>query len=366
MPSNRSSDIITLLGAGASAEAEIPTSGEMKSRLEAKLVPAGEWRQYCKLYEHIKSSIYYASGLRGTFGNDVEYNIETLVNTLYELERNESHPLYPFIAAWNSRMVGLAGSEFEHVVEFRRQILRSLKQWVCPEDTSKEDYYMGLVRLQSELTYPLRVFSLNYDLCVERLNSNGFRIETGFPGVGPQFPWDWERFDDIAPGVPAPELYLYKLHGSINWKRNPNTGDLYCVEQTENIDVGSMEVEVIFGREFKLEAADPYLFYAYWFRQLSLDAHVILILGYGFADLHINKMLTQALNRGSDKRLVAVCNCKSRGEQDQKAVEIANKLGLRCQEQVVVEEGGVSSFLRRDYLAALIKSYIPPLRDAPF
>ena len=51
-------------------------------------------------------------------------------------------------------------------------------------------------------------------------------------------------------------------------------------------------MEVIFGREFKLEAADPYLFFAYRFRDLSLVTRLIITLGYGFGDADINKMLT--------------------------------------------------------------------------
>src|SRR5258708_17355882 len=221
MSNNRSADIIILLGAGASAEVDIPTSKEMKDRIETKLMPEHEWADFCKLYNHIKSAIYYAAGLHGSFSQNVLFNIETLVNTLYELERNESHPLYPFIASWNSRIVSLAGGGFEKVVEFKREILKSLKNWVCPEDVTKSDYYKGLVNLQRGLNYPLRVFSLNYDLCVERLETNNFRVETGFGGVGPQFLWDWERFDDIPEDPSAPELYLYKLHASINCKRDP-------------------------------------------------------------------------------------------------------------------------------------------------
>ena len=84
--SSRSKDIIFLLGAGASAEAGIPTSGEMISKIEALLTDDDEWKQFLELYHHIKSAIHYAAGLKGLFNNAVPYNIETLVNTLYELE----------------------------------------------------------------------------------------------------------------------------------------------------------------------------------------------------------------------------------------------------------------------------------------
>src|ERR1700730_4893949 len=100
----------------------------------------------------------------------------------------------------------------------------------------------------------------------------------------------------------APQLVQYKLHGSINWKRNPTTKELFSVEQIESVDADKMEV--IFGREFKLEAADPYLFYAYKFRDLTLLATLIVSLGYGFGDGHINKMLTQSLRSDAERRLL--------------------------------------------------------------
>src|SRR3984957_14366015 len=226
---SRSKDIIFLLGAGASAEAGIPVSGEMITLVEQSLHTGGTDEG---LYHHVKSAIHFSAGLKGRFGNAVPFNIETLVNTLYELERNEEHPLYPFIAAWNSRFVALAGANFSEVHKFRKRILVDLKQWMCPEDTAKADYYRGLAALQRDLNYPLHVFSLNYDLCVERLHSADFRVETGFAGYGPNHPWDWERLVDMeTSNNAAPHLVLYKLHGSINWKRSPETKELFCVQQ---------------------------------------------------------------------------------------------------------------------------------------
>jgi hypothetical protein len=360
---SRSKDIIFLLGAGASAEADIPVSGAMINRVEQSLQAGGTEEG---LYNHIKSAIHFSAGLKGRFGNAVPFNIETLVNTLYELERNEEHPLYPFIAAWSSRFVALAGANFCEVRKFRQRILADLKQWMCPEDTAKADYYRGLITLQRDLNYPLHVFSLNYDLCVERLNSSEFRVETGFAGYGPNHFWDWERFVDMeTSNNVAPHLVLYKLHGSINWKRSPDTKELFCVEQIENVNAEKMEV--IFGREFKLEAADPYLFFAYEFRALSLLTKVIVTLGYGFGDAHINKMLTQSLRTDSERRLLVIqrCDPKDCGE---KADEIVGLLELDSaqKEQVMVKPGSVKEFLETPKLNEQLIEMIPPSKDVPF
>lgn len=362
--SSRSKDIIFLLGAGASAEAGIPTSAAMIGRIEEALVQDVKWERFRDLYHHVKSAIYYSAGLRGHFNSEVNYNIEILVNTLYELEKNEDHPLYPFIATWNSRFVALAGADFSGVRDFRHLILERLKKWMCPEDTSKSDYYRGLGRLQKNLNFPLPVFSLNYDLCVERLNDRDFRVETGFAGYSDRYMWDWERFEESGPN-PLPQIFLYKLHGSINWKRHDETKHLFSVEQVENIEPDKMEV--IFGRDFKLEAADPYLFYAYQFRRYALAAKLIIIVGYGFGDAHINKMLTQGLQHDPKRRVLVVCNCEEDKVEElvreiRKILDLDDTIG----KGVTVRTGTAKQFLEAENLTEELLKRLPEDTDAPF
>lgn len=362
--SSRSKDIIFLLGAGASAEAGIPTSAAMISHIEEALKSDERWKRYRDLYHHVKSAIHYAAGLRGHFDSQVNFNIETLVNTLYELEKNEDHPLYPFIATWNSRFVALAGADFAGVREFRRKILETLKKWMCPEDTSDGDYYRGLARFQRDLNFPLPVFSLNYDLCVERLNNRECRVETGFERYGNRHSWDWERFDESGPN-PLPQILLYKLHGSINWKRHDETKQLFCVEQVENIDPDRMEV--IFGRDFKLEAADPYLFYAYEFRRFALAAKLIVTVGYGFGDAHINKMLTQGLRHDPDRRVLVVSRCtKDQANERAKEIRVLLELDETSGAGVTVRPGSAKEFFDADNLTAELHEQLPKESDAPF
>jgi hypothetical protein len=362
----RSKDIIFLLGAGASAEADIPVSGAMIDRVEQHLHRNDDWKEYRPLYHHVKSAIHFSAGLRGNFHDSVPFNIETLVNALYELERNEEHPLYPFIASWNSRFVDLAGAQFSRVKKFRRLILAELKKWMCPEKVAKGNYYQGLATLQRDLNYPLHVFSLNYDMCVERLNRADVRVETGFSDYGPEHPWSWERFEEAEAGeTPLPNMYLYKLHGSINWKRDEQTKNLFSVEQIESVQSDSMEI--IFGRDFKLEAADPYLFFAYQFRRFVLLTKLIVVVGYGFGDSHINKMLTQGIRCDSERRLIVVQRC-AKDACPQKEAEIARKLELEgaTTGQVVVQPGSAKEFLETPNLAQFLMSKVPASADVPF
>ena len=359
-----SKDIIFLLGAGASDEAGIPTSATMIELIEDRLIQNDAWKPYLDLYHHLKSAIYHAAGLRGKFGTEVAYNIETLVNTLNELERNEDHPLFPFIATWNQRFIGLAKPDFSRVKEFRLLILEELKKWMCPDDTSRSDYYRGLISVQQELNFPLSIFSLNYDLCVERLSNSAFRVETGFEGFGQQHFWDWERFEETEPN-PLAEIILYKLHGSINWKRHESTKQVFSIEQVQGIDPERMEL--IFGRDFKLEAGDPYLFYAYAFRQYTLRASLVVSVGYGFGDIHINKMLTQGLRAGNRCRLLAICKCEE-VEKCRKCDEISRALELEGDEktQVIVHNSTAKEFLEMEGMSDFLANKMPEDEDVPF
>ena len=359
--STRSTDIMFLFGAGASVEAEIPASATMIREIEGLLKDNPDWLEHLDLYHHVKSAIYYSAGLKGTFGDGVLYNIEVLVNSLYELERNEEHPLYPFIASWNSRFVNLAGPGFENVMRFRRLILKELKKWMCPENASKSDYYAGLVRIQNDLNYPLRVFSLNYDGCVERLDRERFRVEAGFGGYGTDHIWDWERFEHSDIGSnPLPQVFLYKIHGSIDWKRDA-AQNLYRVEQIERVEPDRMEI--IFGRDFKLEAADPYLFYAYEFRRFCLLSKLIVIIGYSFSDLHINKMLVQALRRRGPATLCrrSLREGRDRAEEDR----VGPAIGVAA-DRILPQQWSAKSFLENPKLTQLILDHVPKSADSPF
>lgn len=361
---SKSKDIIFLIGAGASAEAGIPVSNDMISKIEELLARNNDWEGYRPLYNHVKSAIHYSAGLQGRYRDDVIYNIEVLANTLNELARNEEHPIYPFVASWNGRFNSLAGPRFKQVQDFYVKILNQLKEWVQPESMRQAQYYAGFRRLQQTLGFPLKVFSLNYDCCFERVVAgDDFRVETGFAGDGQEHYWEWRRFEEPQVEADRPEIYLYKLHGSINWKRDA-AGNLVAVDHA-GTNIPAAQMQVIFGREFKLEAGDPYLFYAFEFRRSTLDARVIVTVGYGFGDEHINKMLRQALRCDPTKRLVSVVRCAKDSDGPPRARHIAKTLDVP-EASVQIIPGTAKEFLMRSDIGETVQKLLPELPKAEF
>jgi hypothetical protein len=356
-------EVLVLLGAGASVDAGIPHSADMVSQIEAAL--EHEWQPYRELYNYIRSAIFYADGIRGTYAKDVAYNIERLVMSLDELARREEHPLYPFVGAWNPRLLQVAGSNFENVSPFKTKILEKLRhEWIELSNYDKADYFRGLVRFQRELNYPLRVFTLNYDLCVEKAyqTEHGEFPERGF-GTADRL-WSHELLEDADPADKY--MYLYKLLGSIDWMLEPDTRRLSFSDSTAKIKVD--DGQIIFGITYKLQYVDPFLFLMYQLRRMSLEAKLLLVIGYGFADEHINGILRQALRGSPDKRLIAVTwSGEPRDDGERQSTEakfrelVTHQLALQPNDQrLVIEVSPAKRFLGQELTLTGVSKHFPP------
>jgi hypothetical protein len=350
-------EVLVLLGAGASVEAGIPNSSAMVQQIERAL--EGEWSAFQDLYNYVRSAIHYAEGIRGVYGAKVSYNIERLVVCLDELSRREEHPLYPFIGAWNPRLTQVAGGDFAHVSAFKTKILEKLRhEWIEISNYGAAHYFKGLIRLQKDLTYPLRVFTLNYDLCVEEAYRSEYNEypERGFDRETRL--WSHELLEE---SVSDRNFYLYKLHGSIDWCKDTKTNRLTFSDSTSKIRVE--DGEMIFGTTYKLQYVDPFLFLVYQLRRLSLEARLLLVIGYGFGDDHINGILRQALRGGDQKRLVAVTWCEdSENDSSQRLRRfISKQLELNeSDERLVVEFCAAKDFLANRLSLSSMAKHFPP------
>ncbi len=356
MSLRKENNVLLLLGAGASKEAEIPTSSEMIDRLESLVRNNSAWNSYENLYYFVKSAIYFADGIGGKFNTEVNYNIERLVNTLSELDKKARHPLYPFIGNWNIKLTELGGDDFTRVRQLRQMIIKELQDdWVLLSDYSQSEYYRGLFSFADDFQFPLRVFSLNYDLCVER-NCKTEILERGF---GDGRTWDWRNFDH--PEGEAPNIYLYKLHGSIDWLRDEHKNLTFSDEASK---IRTDQLEIIFGTDYKLQYTDPFLFLAYEFRRWTLEAKLIITIGYGFGDDHINSILGQALASVSDpneRKLLAIGPFTNEQEDEAKQ-RLADILHIATN-KVVIKKMSASDFMRSEMTIDKLNSHFPESGD---
>lgn len=334
-------EIIFLFGAGISADAGIPTSKEMVKEIEKFIKEKEDWQKYRELYYLIKSGYEFSYGIQG---KEPHFNIEILVNILQELEKKETHPLYPFIGSWHIKFNEVIANDFNKITEFKKKIIKQLKKWMKPRNLKRSNYLSKIKDFQRELNLPIRIFTLNYDLLLES-NLNDVKVERGFDE---DRKWNYKRFSEL---YEEPEIYLYKLHGSIDWERDQNT------QIVRFIDTIPEEPDLIFGTQYKMQYTDPYLFMFSELRYYSLNCKLIVCLGYSFSDEHINAILSQALLTNNNLKLY----CLAYGEKDELIYEklLKNNSNISRDRIKIVTDKTAKQFFENEFELKTFKDLFP-------
>lgn len=144
-------------------------------------------------------------------------------------------------------------------------------------------------------------------------------------GFGFDHIWHWENLDESSTiGEP---IILYKLHGSIDWKKT-DTGEIKESEKTI-----PEETAIIFGTAYKLQYVDPFLYLVNVFRKKTLSSNTkgIICIGYSFNDEHINGMLSQALKKDENKKIISVAPVINEVEECNRIKKINEEIANRIQ-----------------------------------
>lgn len=168
------------------------------------------------------------------------------------------------------------------------------------------DFYRKLVYRDRSLPRPW-VFTTNYDLFSEwALDGLGISFCNGFSGViqrtfnPASFKYALAEQLDVASKkwtAVDNHVYLCKLHGSVNWRQDAAAG-IHGIREVQEPTVNSAGEVMIFPTPMKQHAtiASPYtdLFREFQSR-IVREQTVLVTLGYGFGDDHIDAIIHQAL-----------------------------------------------------------------------
>jgi hypothetical protein len=350
-------NVIFFIGAGCSKDAGFPLSNDMVKDVEDFITK--DWKDYRELYFLIKSCIFYSEGIQGNFNK--EFNIEDLLLVINELEKKDRNPIYPFIGSWNSKLQELAGKDFCNIKDFKELIRGKLIEWVRKDDYSKAEYYRGFAKFKNEYGYPMRIFSLNYDLCIEQILQNELNLELGFDKSSRI--WKHEIISEAENN--GTDILLYKMHGSIDWKRNDDEGTVqHCAHPS------TIPQEVIFGTDIKLKSIDPYLFYVSQFRQFSLlkECSLIVCIGYSFSDEYLNVIIGQSLKADKNRKILVVepSQINNKAETERRKKEIADKIKIKNNAQIEIINNTAKTFLEDTISVKNLEKYISVSNDNPF
>lgn len=174
------------------------------------------------------------------------------------------------------------------------------------------EQFLRRIARRSNRKQRAKLFTTNYDRCFEEaarqarlIVNDGFSysIPSTFDAINFSYDIvtrgnDGER-QDFVPNL----FHLYKLHGSIDWERDPASNEVHKV-------AGAAKPVLIYPRNSKYELAfeQPYLEMIAAFQAALRQPNVgVLVVGFGFNDNHLAEPIMSAIRSNLSLKLVVVC-----------------------------------------------------------
>lgn len=297
-------NVSMLIGNGASIPLGAPIIGNTKQLKPELQVPPYKLADV----EQQKSAIAVLDLLLPE--NTPPVNLENVLGVLGNLESNAGILPPGHTAAVNGKIV--SPSEI-------RLLIILLKKWLyvrclAISGPSMEvlTHHRELIRrllLRSTTLPRAKLFTTNYDLLLEHtLDSLGVMYLDGFTGtIKRTLQTQSYHYDLYFPGETTEGhvsrvdrvLHLYKLHGSINWRRTAARSiDVTIDNATPGTEAQYGDV-MIYPSPLKATETHGYPYsemFRHFSTQIARAQSVLFAIGYAFQDEHINRLIYQALN----------------------------------------------------------------------
>jgi hypothetical protein len=309
-----SSVVAFLFGAGASAEADLPTTREATDVFlnYSTHCPSDDSHLVENLLRYIQVLIADYLSVRAS-----EVNFEHILGALMELEKRSEYPTAPLLGEGDALVKRLENRM--GLGEVIDRLYGLLREMLHVEGNCS---YLHPLKGFVEQYGSLDVFTLNYDLSLETaLDDLGLSYSVGYTRRGEgQSVWDAEDFgrSDLA-------VRLYKLHGSVDWAMEYRTSpaptmsldadDVYQAQaflanyprnvrfapfDAPNVTPPGRTLGLVglmnFGTRKELMYALPQYTWLFWrFLGELARARVCVVAGYSFRDERINAYLQDAV-----------------------------------------------------------------------
>lgn len=203
----------------------------------------------------------------------------------------------------------LGGTTREQFVEIDECLRKEIATAAMPDDPRIPSVlpHHSLARWIGQIVRvtPVEVFTTNYDTLLERgLEDARVPYFDGFVGSRKPFFLSATLLQrDLAPGKNWTRLW--KIHGSVNWRKVHGPGGSQIVRGAEGPD-GALIYPAL--EKYDESRKQPYVaMLDRLARFLDRDAAVLVTIGYSFSDQHINEIIFEALSGRPRAQVVALC-----------------------------------------------------------
>lgn len=280
---NDSSEVVFLLGAGASVKAGVPDTFRFVKVFQQSVTNREERKAVDKIIETFRE------------WQNSDIDVELLLDTLTKLDTKEQEPLLKFFRGGRFILSGYPE---------KRPIVEDLKDFIKRNaiiDTQERIRYIEPLLGFVEQYKPLDIFSVNYDTCIEQFcNVYKLNYQDGF-----DVNWNPQVFE--RENV---DIRLYKLHGSIIWYRSDRSGCIKLPVMAEKAGIqlitGEKADSLMLYPMQKFDYAEPLLELLIRFKTIMQNCKVLIVVGYSFRDAHIQRILLDVARQNRELTLILV------------------------------------------------------------
>ncbi len=279
---SRSEEIVILLGAGASVNAGVPDTFTMVEKFQERV--KDNVQSYNLLHRVIDTLQNY---LRKNNKQADRVDVEFLLEALEKLGNRETDVILDF---FRSNEYLLEGHDVSLLTDQLKEFIKDVA--IVGED--KVDYLNPMLSFINT-HYPVNIFSLNYDTCIEQFCNlykkdyvDGFDVH-----------WNPDLFD-----IDRPDIRLYKLHGSVMWYRTNKGNYVKLIVSPRgnkvNLITGEEAESLMLYPMRKFDYYEPLIELLLLFKKKLEKAKVVIVVGYSFRDKHIKQIFWDAANRNKE------------------------------------------------------------------
>nr|WP_315138708.1 SIR2 family protein [uncultured Capnocytophaga sp.] len=257
--------------------------------------------------------------LMGELWKECKTEIESLVKTLPDIKTKSFYDTEPDIEAFISYITLIEktadenkASELKKGREELEKKIKELCTLTLQKNKSPHIDFLNKITARKNNDSRVQIFTTNYDTLFERAaNEAGFVIIDGFSFTQPrEFSGRWFDLDIVnrektrlkqEESFISKVFHLYKLHGSLTWKRE-NNGKIIQEKEPDN-------PLMIYPSSEKYESSyeQPYFEMMSRFQQaLRKEETLLIVIGFGFGDKHIRNVVLEAVNQNPSFQLLIV------------------------------------------------------------
>ena len=287
-----------LFGAGTSNGA-IDTMSELYKHLEFSKDEKNEEKEF--------KSIVAKEGENLENILKVMYSARNYYNGIHDDDKNAEDDITHYKELYDRLIKKIEGHIFDSInVDFATK--------ECPKILGYYTTFYQKLAMRNKDLSRIRVFTTN----------NGFSggLRRFFNPALFNYTWSKRMDTSIDKYEPIENLvYLYKIHGSINWREStPLPGNYFEIEEFPSSDLTSDKACLIYPTPTKQDKSlgAPYVDLFREFQNKLLEPHsVLFVIGYGFNDRHVNDIIYRALATNSTINIV-IFSSKPKDEDREK------------------------------------------------